>query len=1073
MVKKGLIFYFLLTLVISLQAQFYNGSLLTFGKNRVQYQNFNWQLYRANLYDVYFYPTSKPLAEYTYGKAPGMISELERKLNYTLYKKIHFIVYNTQGDFRESNFGFDNEDFYNQGGVTNIYGNKVYLYFDGNHNHFDKMIKSGIATLFVRNIVEGESVGANISSGHLSSIPNWFYSGLASYLAENWSPEIDIYIKNGILTKRYALLEDLNPVEATYAGHSLWKFIVDRYGEATISNILYSVRSSKNVEKSIYYVTGVPYKELVQDWYRHYYVLYKKEIKVGEPQTAQLIKKPNKNRDYSQITLSPDGESYAYVTNEAGQIKVWLKSAASKKPKVIFKKYKKTEDNPDLSFPIIAWHPDGSLMGFTVEDKGRCYYYPYIINEKKMGTRFLVDVEKITDWSYSDDGRFMLFSGFRNGQSDIFLYSFQARSYQNLTNDFYDDTEPRFMNNQRDIIFSSNRPVDSLDVETKFFNQQNQNNYDLFVYNYSAKNPQLLRVTYTPNANEKKVRVLEKNQIIYLSDENGIVNRYMAQFDSSITKIDTIIHYAYFAKTNPITHYGYSIVEQDYNSKSGQLGEIFFIQGIKKIFVTPFQKPTEPVHPEKTVQFIQKEADIKIQESKTIKQTEPTKVKTRKGFQQVRKNDFLQKGTTPQDSASNSTGDSVPKLARPISFLFEPQIPRSYYIQFNINKLITQADFSFLNTSYQQFTGDDSPIYLNSGMNTMIMVGINDLFENYRLTAGFRLPLFYSGSEIMLSYEDLSKRIDKQLVVYRQSLEQSIGYRYIKQINNSVFFNISYPFDKFNSFRFTIKGRHEQLIESALSDQSLIEPTTRSYWTGFKAEYVFDSSKELYTNLWRGTKCKIFVEYDYKIADTSKNLIVLGFDLRKSVKLYRNITWATRVAASTNFGTSRLVYYMGGVDNWINPTFNSDIYVDRTKNYHYQTLATNLRGFDQNVRNGTSFVLLSSELRIPFVQLLAKRTITSEFFKSMQLITFADFGTAWTGLTPYSEDNGLYIRYITSGNITAIVKRQVDPWVTGVGVGLRAVLFSYFIRFDYSWGIEDFRFVNPDGMYMISIGTDF
>lgn len=227
MIKKSLYILVFLLLVVQLQAQFYNGSQLTFGKNRVQYQNYNWQLFRSNQYDVYFYPTSRPLAEYTYGKAISFITELEKTFNYSLSKKIHFIVYNTQSDFRESNFGFDNEDFYNQGGVTNIYGSKVYLYFNGDHNQFDKMIKSGIATIFARNITEGESVGANISSGHLSYIPNWFYSGLASYLAESWSPEIDVFIKNGILTKRYPVLEDLNPVEATYAGHSFWKFIVD------------------------------------------------------------------------------------------------------------------------------------------------------------------------------------------------------------------------------------------------------------------------------------------------------------------------------------------------------------------------------------------------------------------------------------------------------------------------------------------------------------------------------------------------------------------------------------------------------------------------------------------------------------------------------------------------------------------------------------------------------------------------------------------------------------------------------------------------------------------------------
>jgi hypothetical protein len=908
---------------------------------------------------------------------------------------------------------------------------------------------------------------------HLSSVPNWFYSGLASYISENWSPEIDVYIKNGILSKRYELLEDLNPVEATYAGHSFWKFIVDRYGEASISNILYSARSSRNVEKSLYYVTGVPYKELIEDWFRYYYVLYKKEIKRGEPESAGLLKKPKVNREYSQITLSPDGESFAYVTNEAGQIKVWLQTEKDKKPRVIFKKLKKTEDNPDLSYPLVAWHPSGDLIGFTIEDKGRCYYYPYIISEQKREKRFLVDVEKISDWCYSDDGKFMLFSGFKNGQSDLFLYSFQARSYQNLTNDFYDDFAPRFMNNQQDIIFSSNRPGDSLDSENKFFNIQNQPNYDLFVLHYSLKGNKLLRVTYTPFANEKEVRIIGKNQIVYLSDENGIYNRYIAQFDSAITKIDTIVHYAYFAKSYPLTNLGYSITEHDFTGKSFLIGNIILFDKVKRLYKDPLETTPLLSKPEVTEQQYSLEAHNIKTDSLKNRQNDPEIPKKRKGFQQVRKNDFIAAKTALSDSANTKPDSILTVIKRPVSFPFEPQVPRNYNVQFNVNKLVTQADFSFLNTSYQQFTGDASPIYLNSGMNTLIMVGINDLFENYRITAGFRLPLFYTGSEIMVSYEDLSKRMDKQIVIYRQAIEQSLDYRYIKQNSNSIFYNLKFPFDKFNSLRLTLKGRQEHFIECALSDETLNIPTETTYWTGAKLEYVFDSSKELYTNLWRGTKCKLFVDFDYQIADSSKNLLVVGFDIRKSVKIYRNMTWATRIAGSTNFGSARLVYYMGGVDNWITPSFNSDIYVDQTKNYHYQTLATSMRGFQQNTRNGTSFLLLSSELRIPFVQMLAKRNLTSTFLNSMQLVTFIDFGTAWTGLTPYSEDNGLYIRYITSGNITAIVTRQVDPWVTGFGLGLRAILFSYFIRFDYSWGLEDFKIVDSKGVYMLSIGTDF
>ena len=55
-----------LCLFLTSHAQFYNGSQLTFGKNRVQHQNFNWQYLRAEQYDVYYYPTGRALAQYVF-----------------------------------------------------------------------------------------------------------------------------------------------------------------------------------------------------------------------------------------------------------------------------------------------------------------------------------------------------------------------------------------------------------------------------------------------------------------------------------------------------------------------------------------------------------------------------------------------------------------------------------------------------------------------------------------------------------------------------------------------------------------------------------------------------------------------------------------------------------------------------------------------------------------------------------------------------------------------------------------------------------------------------------------------
>ena len=58
-------------------------------------------------------------------------------------------------------------------------------------------------------------------------VPSWYYSGLASYFGEHWNCDVDAHIKNGILTGKYKRLEDLPPVDATYAGHALWKYLVE------------------------------------------------------------------------------------------------------------------------------------------------------------------------------------------------------------------------------------------------------------------------------------------------------------------------------------------------------------------------------------------------------------------------------------------------------------------------------------------------------------------------------------------------------------------------------------------------------------------------------------------------------------------------------------------------------------------------------------------------------------------------------------------------------------------------------------------------------------------------------
>ena len=163
---------------------------------------------------------------------------------------------------------------------------------------------------------------------------------------------------------------------------------------------------------------------------------------------------------------------------------------------------------------------------------------------------------------------------------------------------------------------------------------------------------------------------------------------------------------------------------------------------------------------------------------------------------------------------------------------------------------------------------------------------------------------------------------------------------------------------------------------------------------------------------------------------------------------------------------------MGGVDNWLFPKFNNSIPVATDKGYTYQTLATNMRGFDQNIRNGNSFFVFNTEIRLPVFRYLANRPLRSDLLNNFQVVGFGDVGTAWTGPDPYSKENSLYTRVIHQNPITITIENQVEPIVGGFGFGLRTRLLGYFIRADWAWGVEDYE-VRKKSVFYLSLSLDF
>ncbi len=130
-----------------------------------------------------------------------------------------------------------------------------------------------------------------------------------------------------------------------------------------------------------------------------------------------------------------------------------------------------------------------------------------------------------------------------------------------------------------------------------------------------------------------------------------------------------------------------------------------------------------------------------------------------------------------------------------------------------------------------------------------------------------------------------------------------------------------------------------------------------------------------------------------------------------------------------------------------------------------------MRGFIQNIRNGNSFALINNELRFPVFQYLLNKPIRSDFIRNFQIVGFLDVGTAWTGKSPYANDNSFNTEVLSGNPVTVTLDRQVDPIVAGFGGGIRSRLFGYFIRSDWGWGYEDGVIREP--IFYLSLGLDF
>ena len=1086
-----------------------------FGRVRIQYQKFHWEEFSTQNFNVFFYADGEPSARRTAQYAEQELQRITALVGYFPYSKTTLMVYNSVSDLRQSNINLPSANAVSGGEAQLARQTKVEVAFAGRQTDFKRELSFQITQVLVNDMMYGGSLREVLQSNYLLQLPDWFISGAASYAAEGWSVDMDAYMRDMVRQyptgNRTAQFFVRNP---RLAGHSIWNYIAERYGYGTLQNVLNLTRITRDVEVGISSSLNVPFKIFLRDWVNYYRSINTGGSMASLTTPADASRLSSKNRRgldiFSQPVFSPDGQHLAYAVNDQGRYRVVVADRnGAHRHTLLHGGYRSPDQQLETRLPVLAWRGNRQLavaeqvqgrMALRVHDAlsldlaGRVRRTLHL---HQPATAF-APFEQVLDMNYSADGKALVFTGVQNGQNDIYLLRAGSRQPEKLTDDLFDDQQAVFLPGGKDIVFSSNRYLDSTGRARPATFPNVVNNYDLFIYHLDGR-PQPVEILVSTISNETRPRPISDDEILYLGEESGIrgLYRYSRQSGQHV----------------PVSNFNTNMQDFDYSVAGGALGFITQLQARDLLYLYPkYELPTGLV--------VGKTSRQQILESRSRPAPAPVRpapaAPASPAPTTAATTEAPAAGTAPASPTSAATTTVAPAGTTPAS----PSTAASSTAPTRANARANAP----VNTSNYQFDEDEDvapvrprrnakvataasparPSITNVagpyrydtrfmadnlvtgiavdpllGFGVSLQANLSDAFENQRIQASIFGQLDLRTSNINISYTNLTGRFDWSIAYQKQAYFFDAGGsgEQLRYGRHAIAPTIAYPF----THNISLRGgpRFDNIARTLTGSSSTDFDNNRNY-LGAQAELVFDNSRSTGVNMLLGTRMKIGVLQMNQVGNKSGNFGKLYIDLRHYQKIHRSLVWANRVSYGQFFGASQQTFRLGGMDNWIGQKYADQRFlvpageaVPDPTTIFYQQFVTNLRGFDLSKRVGSRYVLLNSELRLPIVQYLAHRPIYSGFFRNLQFIGFFDAGTAYSGTNPFGENNSNNtIPFGGNGNIfSGTVTNFSNPILIGYGAGVRTTVLGFYLKYDLAWSQENYVINKPKSYF--TLGHDF
>lgn len=496
-----------------------------FGRNKVEYTNFEWHVLKTEHFDIYYYPEMKELAGDGAFIAEESYAALEQKFNFNVTNRVPLILYSSHLHFQQTN---TTPDFVSEGvgGFFEFLKGRVVIPYSGSMAEFHHVIRHELVHVFMNAKINRVLLDHRMALDRLP--PLWFVEGLAEYWSTDWDVQAEFVLRDAVTNNYLAPLGDIEGIFGSFLmykeGQAILQFVNDRYGEDKILFLMENFWKSESFEEVFKLTTGKSFKAFDEEWV---YALKKRYLpllaSLDEP---SAVTRPIATEGFnSKPVFYRNGRrsDIYYVGNHTGYTSIYripLRDHENRSELVVEGEKTSELEAFHLLQGNISISRDGVLAFVTKSGENDALHLFDTKQARITKTYRFTDIVGISSPSWSPDGTQLVFSAVgKSGLQDLYLWNTVDERLSRLTNDIYADRDPVWSPTGKYIVFSSDR--------TPF---GEHGSYNLFLYDLQSHDIRYL--TYGGDSYTSPEFSADGSALLFLCDIGNTQNVWMAKLDS-------------------------------------------------------------------------------------------------------------------------------------------------------------------------------------------------------------------------------------------------------------------------------------------------------------------------------------------------------------------------------------------------------------------------------------------------------------------------------------------------------------------------------------------------------------